>query len=443
MSDNYTEIDEAKFRRGMAALQRFSQNKRKQLNNSKVMMNTNNNNDTTRTDAATVTPSVSMRYNPFSQILFTRKRTGIEEILVTDHDDDEENENEQKQKQENAENNNNNYNKKKSLILFDIVDYLHIPSSLKLPPLMERNEASAATVADFKASRLGQVDNTGSFHWPAEDILAHLLLLSDHLHQNNSNSNAKKENNNEELQQQQNPSSSPLLFDWTDDERPSVIEIGAGVGLAGFALAMSGKSKHVIVTDGNWRVAKLLGQNAQRVEMMMTTKKENKPETKITAGCLPWQIFSSSSSSTPTTATIKSQQQLEMYDKLLTECQYLVGADCLFFETFHNDLVDLVIRFFMVSLEKSVLKKKRKVVFVAPSRGGSRERFLELLKKKISSEEMNDHARSLPCLRWEIIENYDEAIFAIHKNHLESAASAGYTADRHYPQVVVISYARE
>jgi hypothetical protein len=47
-------------------------------------------------------------------------------------------------------------------------------------------------------------------------------------------------------------------------------------------------------------------------------------------------------------------------------------------------------------------------------------------------------------LEWKIYEeNYDDQIFAIHKQELEKASETGYTPDRHYPQLLVIQMKKQ
>ena len=377
--------DDARVRRGIAVLQRFSQRKRGGL---------------------------PMRFNPFG--LFERKRVGIEELLVDDKDGEVV---PAAAATPSAAGEcatcgaaGTSSSASTTRVLFDVVVYTHVPTGMSLPPLMERSEVAEATTADLRGAEADAVDNTGAYHWAAEDILGHLLLTSPLF------SLSRRGDGSPQL-----PSLPPPSPTTT-----AVLELGAGIGLAGFALAVSKRADTVIVTDGNRRVTSLLAANASRIAQHAAAPGGARA---AEAMLLPWQIAGDAAMAA---------------DAVLERCAYVVGADCLFFEAFHLDLARLVLRYLGVRASRGA---DAMVVFVAPERGGSLRRFIDVLRS------LDPHGREgadADCdidtppqprrpLAITVSEDYDEGIFAVHRAHLAAAPANGYTADRHFPLLVTIS----
>lgn len=381
--------DSAKIARGLRALQRFSQRRRAAV--AAAAGDGENNSSSSQRPA----PALPMRFNPFG--LLHRKRVGIEERCDVFPDF-------------------------AQPLLVDIVAYAYNAENgpaIALPPLIERNEMAAATVTDLRecsgscganAQNGLSVDNTGSYHWAAEDVLAHLLLS--------------------------NPS---VAIPGGGDTNPlfpalrgsCVLELGAGVGLAGFFLAAAGTARRVILTDGNRRVTQLLAANAQRVAEHLVRRQQHEviadpssaaetPITALDAMMFPWQVVLASEKTGDDEQQRETMQLLgaQFRHLLATEVDYLVGADCLFFEAFHGALASIVELFLL----GNATMRPRRVVFVAPKRGGSLERFCARLNSEL--------------LRVTLVEQYDARISETHKRLLES--ERGYDPDRHLPLLVVV-----
>lgn len=348
-----------------------------------------------------------MRFNPFG--LLHRKRVGIEERRDVFPDF-------------------------AQPLLVDIVAYAYNPEAVQsenepviaLPPLIERNEMAAATVTDLRecsgscganAQNGLSVDNTGSYHWAAEDVLAHLLL---------SNPTVGIPGDTTQLR----------LFPALRGS--CVLELGAGVGLAGFFLAAAGTARRVILTDGNRRVTQLLAANAQRVTEQLVRRQQQEmdaaaeppPITALDAMMFPWQVVLASAQAAENTgddAQLRETMQLlgaQFRHLLTTEVDYLVGADCLFFEAFHGALASIVELFLLGpgAEQGTKVMRPRRVVFVAPRRGGSLERFCGRLNSEM--------------FRVSVLEQYDARLSETHKRLLET--ERGYDPDRHLPLLVVI-----
>jgi hypothetical protein len=366
-------VDDSSSRRGIAALQRLAQRRR---------------------------TGAPLRFNPFG--LVSRTRVGIEEALLSADSPPGDAANGAATASADAP-------VAVTRTLMDVVEFGHVPSGLRLPALTLRSEVAAATASDLRAADGDGVDNTGSYHWAAEDVLAHLLLRD-----------------------------GAALVDWSG--RPTVVELGAGVGLAGLLLAASGRAR-VVVTDGNRRVVELLAANAERV------RRHCGEACSVEARLLQWQ-------------------DPAMFGADLRRARVVVGADCLFFEAFHAHLARLVLCFLdgdaIDASEREddtnpgdtngappASARDRRCIFVAPSRGGSLERFVEVLDREAlqwhwrsrsacaegPGDVAGDDAHPVRCT---VLDDYDATVSAVHARMLADGAS-GYVADRHFPRLVLIS----
>ena len=218
----------------------------------------------------------------------------------------------------------------------------------------------------------------------------------------------------------------------------------------------------------------MMMKQTQEQQQEVKTSTATSSAIKLSSLCLPWQIFRRSDESNNNNQNQQNEnnhhcnnkeeviQVKDIENNILSQCQYIVGADCLFFESFHDDLIRLILRYFEIHSHQQQRKKDSeqeekvvedddcdttntqyyhllpKVVFVAPSRGGSRERFLKKLDNYSHSDNNNDD-KKIKKINWRIIEDYDPEITKIHLQEMANRESTGYDPDRHYPQVVEIS----
>jgi len=197
------------------------------------------------------------------------------------------------------------------------------------------------------------IDNTGVVClWPAEEVLTHYAAAR------------------------------PELF-----AGRRVLELGAGVGLAGLALAAVTDAACVHLTDGNSAAVEALRANVEANRAAFG-------RTVVTAGPLYWGRGE---------------------PPLLGRYDVVVAADCTFFEAFHGELAETL---------RTWLAPGGVALLFNPRRGGSLDRFVaEALARGVA-------------LRLE--ESYDGAVSARHAELTEAAKKPGagwpaYTADTCYP----------
>ena len=201
------------------------------------------------------------------------------------------------------------------------------------------------TQKDLSEAHLHKIDNTGHFHWPAEELLADFAMKT------------------------MNPAD-------------TVLELGAGTGLAGFCLS-SHRKQSVILSDGNASVVELLKKNAAHSGNGNSVR------------LLRWDV--------PGT-----------YLDLVDRVDVVIGADCLFFEDYHSALVQLVKNFFAAG-------RCRAFYIIAPSRGRSLEKWVQGLRSSVLCD----------------IQVCDLDVFV--KAHSEAAKThEGYVSDCHYPVLVSV-----
>jgi hypothetical protein len=330
-------------------------------------------------------------------------------------------------------------------LLYERNEYTHAASGVRVV-LQQRCEAAAPVASDIHAAAADCVDNTGAFHWAAEDILAHLLLRD----------------------------VAPAVASCPATATPRrYLELGAGVGLAGLMLvaALIHPGKHgvdapnvaeggsrqkmtflgpsppvvVVLSDGNRAVVDALRANAS---LAPNCDDEGFAAAVAPALHLPWQHH----------ATLLSDADLAAFDAI-------IGADCLFFEDFHPALADLVLRYLALrrvlhhpvpsaqpldapaaavveNAAAAPLKtsdpvagvaevgRPSTVTFVAPSRGGSLDRFAARLREAAAAQEMQ--------VSISVTDRYDPAVYAVHQRELADAATSGYEVDRHFPLLMTI-----
>lgn len=249
--------------------------------------------------------------------------------------------------------------------IFNVTRYTHAMSGTEVT-LLERREAAGTSAADFRVAHSDGIDNTGNFHWPAEEILAHVLLRR-------------------------------LAV---ADVRPRhVLELGAGVGLAGFAVATAFPDTAFTITDGNRSVVANAVRNAERLAMPHVRCQQ-----------LLWHD--------PVLASDDGSSDL------LRTVDLVVGADCLFFDKYHADLKALLLRF---------LRRDGgapPVWLVAPTRGTTLQRFVDLMKLEDDVDVTVEAA-------------YDDVVTTVHERlsaaDCAEAAAKSYDADKHLPLLVTIT----
>ena len=238
----------------------------------------------------------------------------------------------------------------------------------------EWKEVSKLSLAErmkgLMSNKLHGIDNTGNVRvWTAEQVLMYALL---------------------------HPSSS--LIDTTRSDI-TILELGAGLtGLLGFGLGACCRCcKYVHITDGHPDCAKNLAVCAKLNEKTSLGK--------INTSQLRWA---------------KGDPHNELHAVINSnggnKFDYIVAADCLFFEDFHEDLVWL--------LQNSLSSREPgKAYLLQPRRSGSMERFLALAKESFDIE---------------ISEDYCDDITAMHHKYLQDD-SKNYDEDIHYPILVTLT----
>ncbi|KAK3242072.1 hypothetical protein CYMTET_48216 [Cymbomonas tetramitiformis] len=180
-----------------------------------------------------------------------------------------------------------------------LIDYVYDNIEVRL----RQRKDDAFVLDDFKISNEHKIDNTGVIClWPAEEALTHFCVKNSHIFR---------------------------------DKR--VLELGAGVGLAGIALAAMGIAKEVVLTDGNPTCVDVLQENLER-----NNAKYGRTMTR--AEVLHWDRIATGS----------------------TKYDVIIAADCTFFKDFHGALARSI---------HQLLAPRGEVYMLNPSRSGSVERF--------------------------------------------------------------------
>eukprot|EP00854_Cymbomonas_tetramitiformis_P018511 gene18511-22097_t len=185
-----------------------------------------------------------------------------------------------------------------------LIDYVYDNIEVRL----RQRKDDAFVLDDFKISNEHKIDNTGVICGlvTTNRLLGNLFTAS-----------------------------SFTFFVRKEDKR--VLELGAGVGLAGIALAAMGIAKEVVLTDGNPTCVDVLQENLER-----NNAKYGRTMTR--AEVLHWDRIATGS----------------------TKYDVIIAADCTFFKDFHGALARSI---------HQLLAPRGEVYMLNPSRSGSVERF--------------------------------------------------------------------
>ena len=194
-------------------------------------------------------------------------------------------------------------------------------------------------------------DNTGNICvWPSEEILSYLGIKNSE-----------------------------------DFRNKTVCELGAGMtGLASMMLSIASETGEVLITDGNMDGVK----NLQKI-MKANNRKFGKTEVKIKQ--LRWN----------------ANEDFKDFENYF---DYLLCADCLFYEQVHDGLILVM---------KTLLKTEGMVLIVSPRRGSSVEHFVIKAQKWFDCE---------------ILENYDDFVWS--KYCKEKECSPSSEAVRNFPVLI-------
>lgn len=164
-----------------------------------------------------------------------------------------------------------------------------------------------------------------------------------------------------------------------------VCELGCGMtGLAGLMLACTHAPSHVLLTDGNEKSVK-------NVKEIVNANKERFGATSVSHDILLWDSSS-------------------LKEDWLGKFDYVICADCLFFEHLHHELALVIYK---------LLKPNGGIALIfAPRRGNTLEQFCSDAETYFHVEQ-NLH--------------YDEKVWRVHQEKPQN-----YNADLHYPLKIVM-----
>ncbi|KAL2630269.1 hypothetical protein R1flu_014955 [Riccia fluitans] len=231
-----------------------------------------------------------------------------------------------------------------------------VPPSVKL----KVRQKHSINLQDFARSQKSAIDNTGIIClWPAEEVLTYFCA------------------------------GHPELF-----RNKTVIELGAGYGLGGLAIAACTDAAEVIITDGNPAVVDYIEQNVKANRLAFGN-------TEVSASTLYW-----------------SREEVPLSGRTF---DLVVAADCTFFKDFHADLVHTI---------KCLLgtSKDSKAILFNPRRGNTLDMFVE------AAESLGLHV--------EIREQYDAHLWSVHQQLLNGDRKGwpNYDTNHCYPLFLTVTW---
>ena len=171
----------------------------------------------------------------------------------------------------------------------------------------------------------------------------------------------------------------------------AVCELGCGMtALAGIMLASSQSPSEILLTDGN-------GTSVENVKEIISANSTKFGHTRVLAEVLVWD-----------NSFLRS---VSPHD---ARFDYIICADCLFFEEVHNELVQVMLK---------LLKPNGTVILFAPKRSGTLDRFCTIAKQKFAVK---------------INHQYDALIWEKHESAVKDSSTRGYTPDLHYPLQLIL-----
>lgn len=173
----------------------------------------------------------------------------------------------------------------------------------------------------------------------------------------------------------------------------SVIEVGGGMTcMAGVMLALACDAKRMVLTDGS-------DDSMENVDMIVERNKNNFVAKEVSSRLLRWDHFDKEH------ADLKGQ-----FD-------FVLSADCLFFDEFRGDLVHTIAQ---------LLKPEGEAIVIAPKRGHSLDDFVSLCKD--SSRFKNYFSEVL------METNFDREVYRQCEYFLKNCSN--YSPNRHQPILI-------
>lgn len=175
-------------------------------------------------------------------------------------------------------------------------------------------------------------------------------------------------------------------------QRAAVCELGSGMtGLAGLMLACTQTPSQVMLTDGN-RVS------VQNIRENVLVNQHHFGETVVSAAQLMWDSI-----------------DFGVFSSYFGTFDYVICADCLFFEDVHYDLV-LVIRKLLKPNGRS------QAIIFAPKRGKTLENFCNVAQLYFKVEQSM---------------HYSDTVWRLHQMKIEDTKE--YCPDLHYPLQIILT----
>ena len=158
-------------------------------------------------------------------------------------------------------------------------------------------------------------------------------------------------------------------------EGARVLELGAGLGLAGLLCAAVTKAKEVLLTDGDPTVVKTLGKNVERNLQLFG-------DVKVSTRLLSWEN--------------ELRDSMSPCRKNLGQFDFIIAADIVYEDSAHHSLLALFKKFLRIPLYRC--QSEPMIILFASKRTGSLEKFIF------------DTRSAFP--RTQVFENYDSMVSA-------------------------------
>ena len=170
----------------------------------------------------------------------------------------------------------------------------------------------------------------------------------------------------------------------------------------------------------------------------------------MTAAKLPWQCPTSMSTILEQIDTWLSNTPVGNNGNNNKTELTLFGSDCLFFESFHIELARLVLKWLVHFQGARDAGGTVQVLLFAPSRGGSLERFVEILRKEhqqqltttsgsttqSSSDGIISSSSSSSTISIAVTSGFDEHVSRVRREVADKEPR--FNPDRHLPMLVTI-----